>query len=42
MKFPKDKQIWLDNIKELSSLSQNELVEKRYNKFRSIGEFLEE
>ena len=36
------KDVILKYIKELSSLSQNELVEKRYNKFRSIGEFLEQ
>lgn len=36
------KDVILKHIKELSSLPQNELVEKRYNKFRSIGEFLEQ
>ena len=32
----------LKYIKELSSLSCEKLVEQRYNKFRSIGEFLEQ
>lgn len=36
------KDVLLRHIKELSSLPKNELVEKRYNKFRSIGEFLEQ
>jgi len=31
----------LKHIKELSSLSADELVEKRYNKFRTVGEFIE-
>ena len=31
----------LKHIKELSSLSKDELIEKRYNKFRAIGEILE-
>jgi len=36
------KNVVLKHIKELSSFSQEKLVEKRYDKFRSIGEFLEE
>ena len=36
------KDVIMKHIKELSSLPVNELVEKRYNKFRSIGEFLEQ
>lgn len=36
------KNVILKHIKELSSLPKDELVEKRYNKFRSIGEFLEQ
>jgi len=35
------KTIILKHIKELSSLSKDELIEKRYNKFRTIGEILE-
>ena len=35
------KDVVLKHIKELSSLSCEKLVEKRYDKFRSIGEFLE-
>ena len=31
----------LKHIKELSSLSKDELIQQRYNKFRSIGEVLE-
>ena len=31
----------LKHIKELSSLSKDELIEKRYHKFRTIGEVLE-
>lgn len=36
------KDVVLKYIKELSSLSYEKLIENRYNKFRSIGEFLEE
>jgi len=36
------KDVVLRHIKELSTLSCEKLVEKRYDKFRSIGEFLEE
>jgi len=36
------KDVVLKHIKELSSLSYEKLTEKRYDKFRSIGEFLEE
>ena len=35
------KETILKYIKELSSLSKDELIEKRYNKFRSMGEVLE-
>jgi acetyl-CoA carboxylase carboxyl transferase subunit alpha len=35
------KNVVLKHIKELSSLSQKELVDNRYKKFRSIGKFLE-
>lgn len=35
------KDVILKHIKELSTLSEKELVEKRYDKFRCIGEFLE-
>lgn len=35
------KETILKYIKELSSLSQDELVAERYNKFRAIGRFLE-
>jgi len=35
------KDVVLKHIKELSSFSKEKLVENRYNKFRSIGEFLE-
>ncbi|MCK5180436.1 MAG: acetyl-CoA carboxylase carboxyl transferase subunit alpha, partial [Candidatus Omnitrophica bacterium] len=31
----------LKHIKELSSLSKDELIEKRYNKFRAMGEISE-
>lgn len=36
------KDVILKYIKELNSLSHDALIEKRYNKFRSIGEFLEQ
>lgn len=36
------KKVLLKYIKELSSLSKEELLETRYNKFRKIGEFIEE
>ena len=31
----------LKNLKELSDLNKNELVEQRYQKYRQIGEFVE-
>ncbi|HBR14403.1 MAG TPA: acetyl-CoA carboxylase carboxyl transferase subunit alpha [Candidatus Omnitrophica bacterium] len=36
------KKVLLRYIKELSALSQEELLENRYNKFRKIGAFIEE
>ncbi|HCI45335.1 MAG TPA: acetyl-CoA carboxylase carboxyl transferase subunit alpha [Candidatus Omnitrophica bacterium] len=35
------KEVILKHIKELSSISGEELIEQRYNKFRKIGAFLE-
>jgi len=36
------KKVLLKAIKELSALSPDDLIEKRYNKFRTIGKFTED
>ena len=35
--FEKIKKLLIDNINELSSITQNELTKKRYEKYRKIG-----